>query len=168
MKYIKDRFCNSRKTSPSLGAPALDLFNQWRANCFFLRVVSAKVRQVFETTKCLEKFFRQSISVCWKLVLSKLLISSASELLNQLRKHLDQPSSSPTSNHVSDTSDHPFFGVADAKVQQLFETTKFSEKFFFREPHPCVWHLLLYIGVPIIYRSTQIASAETPIIYRST
>ena len=147
MKYIKDRFYNARKPSPSLGAPVQDPFNQWRANCLFLRVVSAKVRQVFETTKFSEKFFRRSISICRKPVLSKLLISSVSEPLNQLRKRFDQPPSSPTSNHVSDTSDHPFFGVADAKLRQLFESTKFSEKFFFREPHPCVWHLL-YIGVP--------------------
>ena len=57
---------------------------------------------------------------------------------------------------VSDTSNQsdcqaysetPLFWAADAKVQQLFESTKYSEKFFFRAHHPCVLHLL-YIGVP--------------------
>ena len=82
MKYIKDRFCNSRKPSPSLGAPAQDPFNLWRANCFFLRVVSAKVRQVFETTKYLEKFFLPIDFCLLKLVLSKLLTSLASKFLS--------------------------------------------------------------------------------------
>ena len=110
-------------------------------------------------------FFRQSISACWKLVLSKLLISSASKLLNQSRKRFDQSSSSPTSSHVSDTSDHPFFGVADAKVQQLFETTKSSEKFFFFESlNPCVWYLL-YIGVPIIYIGVPRSHSRRHLLY---
>ncbi|WP_297166207.1 hypothetical protein [uncultured Porphyromonas sp.] len=57
MKYIKDRFYKSRKTSPSFGAPAQDPFTREERTAFFLRVVSAKVRQVFQTTKFSEKFF---------------------------------------------------------------------------------------------------------------
>ena len=60
MKYIKDRFCYSRKTSPSLGTPAQDLFTREERTAFFLRVVSAKVQQVFQTTKYSEKFFFES------------------------------------------------------------------------------------------------------------
>ena len=78
MKYIKDRFYNSRKPSPSFGAPAQGLFTREERTAFFLRVVSAKVRQVFETTKCLEKFF-SPIDFC----LLKARIKQAS---NQLSK----------------------------------------------------------------------------------
>ena len=60
MKYIKDRFYNSRKTSPSFGAPAQGLFTREERTASFLRVVSAKVQQVFETTKYSEKFFFES------------------------------------------------------------------------------------------------------------
>ena len=57
MNYIKDRFYKSRKTSPSFGAPAQDPFTREERTAFFLRVVSAKVRQVFQTTKYSEEFF---------------------------------------------------------------------------------------------------------------
>ena len=167
MKYIKDRFYNSRKPNPSFGAPALDLFNQWRANCFFLRVVSAKVRQVFETTKCLEKFF-SPIDFC----LPKARIKQAS---NQLSKQASKSALRASRSAVVVTNlqsciGHfrpPFLWSCGCKGTTTFWNHQIFGEVFFREPHLCVWHLL-YIGVPIIYKSTQIASAETPIIYRST
>ena len=127
----------------------------------FLWVVSAKVRQVFETTKFLEKFFSPIDFHLSETLFSKHLIESLdlldSESSYRLRKRFDQPSSPPSSNHVSDTSDHPFFGVASAKVRQLSETTKSSEKFFFRAPHSCVLYLL-YIGTPSVTLTNKTCS----------
>ena len=113
--------------------------------------MSAKIRQVFETTKFLEKFFLPIDFHLSETLFSKHLIESLdlldSESSYRLRKRSDQSSSPPSSNHVSDTSDHPFFGVANAKVRQLFETTKFSEKFFSSAS--------LVRLTPIIYRCAQ-------------
>ena len=171
MKYIKDRFYNSRKRSPSLGAPALDLFSLWRANCFFLRVVSAKVRQVFETTKYLEKFFLP-IDFC----LLKARIKQAS---NQPGKQASKLALLASRSAVVVTNPQscighfrpPFLWSCGCKVTTTFWIHQIFGEVFFREPHPCVWHLL-YIGVPrsnsqrhLTYRSTKIASARTPIIY---
>ena len=146
MKYIKDRFYNSRKPSPSFGAPALDLFSQWRANCFFLRVVSAKVRQVFETTKCLEKFF-SPIDFC----LPKARIKQAS---NQLSKQASKPASQALRSAVVVTNlqsyiGHfrpPFLWSCGCKGTTTFWNHQIFGEVFFREPHPCVWYLLC-IGV---------------------
>ena len=176
MKYIKDRFYNSRKRSHSLGAPALDLFNQWRANCFFLRVVSAKVRQVFETTKHLEKFF-SPIDFC----LLKARIKQAS---NQLGKRASKSASQALRSAVVVTDlqsciGHfrpPFLWSCGCKGTTTFWNHQiFGEVFFSRASPLCLVPIIIYRGTsiafartPIIYRSTQIASAETPIIYRST
>ena len=147
MKYIKDRFYNSRKTSPSLGAPAQDPFNLWRANCFFLRVVSAKVRQVFETTKYLEKFFLP-IDFC----LLKARIKQAS---NQPGKQASKLALLASRSAVVVTNlqsyiGHfrpPFLWSCECKGTTTFWIHQIFGEVFFREPHPCVWHLL-YIGVP--------------------
>ena len=143
MKYIKDRFYNSRKRSPSLGAPALDLFSLWRANCFFLRVVSAKLRQLFESTKFSEKFFFSRASfLCLVLYigvprshLREHLLYIVSVRTWGLNKETDKQLSSRqnllTTQGSPDTSEDPFFWVASAKVIQLPETTKLSTNFFF-------------------------------------
>ena len=150
MKYIKDRFYNSRKRSPSLEAPALDLFSLWRANCFFLRVVSAKVRQVFETTKYLEKFFLP-IDFC----LLEARVKQASELA------LLAPRSAAVVTNLQSCIGHfrpPFLWSCGCKVTTTFWIHQiFGEVFFSRASPLCL--------TPIIYRSTKIASARTPIIY---
>ena len=69
------------------------------------------------------------------------------DLNKETDKQLSSRQNLLTTQGSPDTSEDPFFWVASAKVLQLSESAKFSEKFFFREPHPCVWHLL-YIGVP--------------------
>ena len=147
MKYIKDRFYKSRKTSPSLGVPAQDLFTREERTAFSCGLWVQRYDKFFKPPNFWRSFFFAdrflfTESPYWEDLSSRLLTSLASELLNQLCKRFDQLSSPPTSNRASDTSDHPFFGVANAKVQQLFESTKFSEKFFFREPRSCFWHLI--------------------------
>ena len=157
MKYIKDRFYNSRKRSPSLEAPAQDLFSLWRANCFFLRTVSAKVRQVFETTKYLEKFFCRSISVCWKLV--KQASNQSGEQASKLA--LPAPRSAVVVTNPQSCIGHfrpPFLWSCGCKITTTFWIHQiFGEVFFSRASPLCL--------TPIIYRSTKIASARTPIIY---
>ena len=161
MKYIKDRFYNSRKPSPSFGAPALDLFNQWRANCFFLRVVSAKVRQVFETTKCLGKFFSPI-----DFYLLKTRIKQASNQSGeQASKSVSQAlRSAVVVTNLQSCIGHfrpPFLWSCECKGTTTFWIHQIFGEVFFREPHSCVWPLL-YIGVLqshlrghlIIYRST--------------
>ena len=138
MKYIKDRFCNSRKTSPSFGAPAQDLFTREERTAFSCGLWVQRYDKFFKPPNFWRSFFRRSISIYRKSVLSR--------PLSQLCKRFDQPPSPPTSSYVSDTSDHPFFGVANAKVQQLFESTKFSEKFFFESIVRA--SSTYYIGVP--------------------
>ena len=160
MKYIKDRFYKSRKTSPSLGAPAQDLFTREERTAFSCGLWVQRYDKFLNPPNIWRSFFRRSFFVSrWTLIRASaslsLLINLASESSHRLRKRFDQLSSQPNPNRAPDTSDRPFFGVANAKVRQLFESTKFSEKFFSREPHPCFWHLL-YIGVP------KIAFAKTP------
>ena len=155
MKYIKDRFYNSRKRSPSLGAPALDLFSLWRANCFFLRVVSAKVRQVFETTKYLEKFFLP-IDFC----LLKARIKQAS---NQPGKQASKLALLASRSAVVVTNPQscighfrpPFLWSCGCKVTTTFWIHQiFGEVFFSRASSLCL--------APIIYRSTKIEFSATP------
>ena len=131
MKYIKDRFYNSRKRNPSLGAQP-KISSHVKSELLFLRVVSAKVQQVFETTKYSEKFFLRASS--------ELETSLRNSKATERRNPQSYPSyiSLETVSDTSDQSDRqarsetPFFWVANAKVQQLFESTKYSEKFFSR------------------------------------
>ena len=150
MKYIKDRFYNSRKRSPSLEAPALDLFSLWRANCLFLRVVSAKVRQVFETTKYLEKFF---LPIDFRL--SEACIKQTSKLA------LWASQSAIVVTNLQSCIEHfrpPFLWSCGCKVTTTFWNHQiFGEVFFLRASSLCL--------APIIYRSTKIAFARTPIIH---
>ena len=137
MKYIKDRFYNPRKRSPSLGAPALDLFSLWRANCFFLRVVSAKIRQVFETTKYLEKFF---LPIDFRL--SEACIKQTSKLA------LWASQSAIVVTNLQSCIEHfrpPFLWSCGCKVTTTFWIHQiFGEVFFSRASSLCL--------APIIYR----------------
>ena len=147
MKYIKDRFYNSRKRSPSLEAPAQDLFTREERTAFSCGLWVQRYNKFLKPPNIRRSFFLRASSELETLLRN----SKATEGRN--------PQSYPSYislETVSDTSDQsdrqarsetPFFWVANAKVQQLFESTKYSEKFFFREHRSRVLHLL-YIGVP--------------------
>lgn len=132
MKYIKDRFYNSRKRSPSLGAPAQDLFTCEERTAFSCGLWVQRYNKFLKPPNIRRSFFSRA----------------SSELETPLRNSKATEGRNPQSypsyislETVSDTSDQsdrqarsetPFFWVANAKVQQLFESTKYSEKFFSR------------------------------------
>ena len=155
MKYIKDRFYNSRKTSPSFGTPAQGLFTREERTASFLRVVSAKVQQVFQTTKYSEKFFFESpIGIRKPIGRSEATEGRnppklpAVHLSRNRIRHL-WPVGSPSS------LGYPFLLSCECKGTTTFRIHQISGEVFFREHRSCVLHLL--------YRSAQIA--ETPYIY---
>lgn len=148
MKYIKDRFYNPRKRNPSLGAPVHNLFTCEERTAFSCGLWVQRYNKFLKPPNIRRSFFSRA----------------PSELENPLRNPKATEGRNPQSypsyisletvSDTSDQSDHrahsetPFFWVANAKVQQLFESTKYSEKFFFREPRSCVL-------IPIIYRCAQ-------------
>lgn len=150
MKYIKDRFYNPHKSKlPTLRAPAQDLFTCEERTAFSCGLWVQRYDKFLKPPNFWRSFFSPIDFWVPKARIKKAPRSAIQASHHyRLRKRFDQLSSLPNSNHVSDTSDHPFFGVANAKVRQLFESTKFSEKFFFRAPRSCVLHLLYYIGSP--------------------
>ena len=148
MKYIKDRFYNPRKRSSSLEAPVHNLFTCEERTAFSCGLWVQRYNKFLKPPNIRRSFFFKSFIGAR---------NPSEKLQSYWRK---KPSKLPVVHlsleTVSDTSDQsdrqarsgtPFFWVANAKVQQLFESTKYSEKFFFQEHHPCVLHLL-YIGVP--------------------
>lgn len=132
MKYIKDRFYNSRKRNPSLGAPDQDLFTREERSASSCGLWVQRYNKFLKPPNIRGSFF---FSRALQEVENLLRNSEAAEGGN-LQSHLPYISLETVSD-TSDQSDHrarsdtPLFWVANAKVQQLFESTKFSEKFFF-------------------------------------
>ena len=147
MKYIKDRFYNSRKRSPSLGTPVHDLFTCEERAAFSCGLWVQRYNKFLKPPNIRRSFFLRASSE-----LETLLRNSKATEERNPQSYLLYISPETVSD-TSDQSDHrahsetPLFWIANAKVQQLFESTKYSEKFFFREPRLCGLHLL-YIGVP--------------------
>ena len=154
MKYIKDRFYNPRKRSPSLGAPVHNLFTCEERTAFSCGLWVQRYNKFLKPPNIRRSFFLRASSE-----LETLLRNSKATEGRNPQSYLSYISPETVSD-TSDQSDHrarsgtPLFWVANAKVQQLFESTKYSEKFFFREPRPCVLHLL-YIGAPKHYSIHQ-------------
>ena len=147
MKYIKDRFYNSRKRSPSLGAPVHNLFTCEERTAFSCGLWVQRYNKFLKPPNIRRSFFLRASSE-----LETLLRNSKATEERNPQSHL--PYISPET--VSDTSNQsdrqarsetPLFWVANAKVQQLFESAKYSEKFFF-ESLACASYTYLYIGAP--------------------
>ena len=120
----------------------------WRANRFFLWIVSAKVRQVFETTKFLEKFF--SPIDFW---VPKARIKKAPRSAIQASHHIDSTSVSinyhrhqaPTMYRTLPTT--LSLELRMQRYDKFLNPPNFRRSFFWT-PRSCVLHLLYYIGSP--------------------
>ena len=149
MKYIKDRFCNSRKTNPSLGAPAQDPFNQWRANCLFLAGCECKGTTSFSNYQMFgEVFFRRSISVCRKPVLKRSLLKASDQSRERASKSaLQALRSAIVVTNLQSCIGHfrpPFLWSCECKGTTTFWIHQiFGEVFFSRASSLCL--------APIIY-----------------
>ena len=120
--------------------------------------MSAKVRQVFETTKYLEKFFLP-IDFCLLKARVKQASNQSGEQASKLA--LPAPRSAVVVTNLQSCIEHfrpPFLWSCGCKGTTTFWIHQiFGEVFFSRASSLCL--------VPIIYRSTYIASARTSIIY---
>ncbi len=121
----------------------------WRANRLFLWVVSAKVRQVFETTKFLEKFFLPIDF--WA---PKARIKKASRSAQRASHHIDSASVSINCHrHQTPTMYRtlPTTLSLELRMQRYnnFLKPPNFRRSFFRAPRSCVLYLL-YIGAPSV------------------
>ena len=157
MKYIKDRFYNSRKTSPSFGAPAQGLFTREERTAFSCGLWVQSYNKFLKPPNIRRSFFFESPIGIRKPIGRSEATEGRNPQSNLPYTSLETVSDTSDQSDRRARSDTPLFWVANAKVQQLFESTKYPEKFFFREHRSCVLHLL--------YRRAQIA--ETPTTYRS-
>lgn len=167
MKYIKDRFYNPRKRSSSLEAPVHNLFTCEERTAFSCGLWVQRYNKFLKPPNIRRSFFSRASSE----LETPLRNSKATEGRN--------PQSYPsyisleTVSDTSDQSDHrahsetPFFWVANAKVQQLFESTKYSEKFFFQEHHPCVLHLLYIVSYPLVSETSTKEATEQRSIHQN-
>lgn len=148
MKYIKDRFYNSRKRSPSLGAPVHDLFTCEERTAFSCGLWVQRYNKFLKPPNIRRSFFSRASSELETLLRN----SKATEERNpqSYLSYISPETMSDTSNQSDRQarSETPLFWVANAKVQQLFESTKYSEKFFFPRASPVRL-------TPIIYRSAR-------------
>ena len=149
MKYIKDRFYNSRKRNPSLGAPAQDLFTReertaFLAGCEYKGTTSFWNHQIFG-----EVFFESFIGArnlseklqsYWKKKPSKLPVVHLSR--NRVRHF--RPVGSPSSLGNLFLLSCECKGTTTFRIHQIF-----GEVFFSRASPMRL--------TPIIYRSAQIA-----------
>ena len=137
---------------------------QARSETPFFWVANAKVQQLFESTKYSEKFFFESLACAsytyYILGVPKsqcLIIMSYPPVSETSTKEATEQRSIHqnllTTQGSSDTSEDPFFWVASAKVQRLFETTKFSANFF--SPNVGLSALSLVVKVYITSCSTE-------------
>lgn len=153
MKYIKDRFYNPRKRSPSLGAPVHNLFTCEERTAFSCELWVQRYNKFLKPPNIRRSFFLRASSE-----LETLLRNSKATEGRNPQSYLSYISPETVSD-TSDQSDHrarsetPLFWVANAKVQQLFESTKYSEKFFFESLARASY--TYYIGAPKHYSTYQ-------------
>ena len=153
MKYIKDRFYNSRKRSSSLETPVHNLFTCEERTAFSCGLWVQRYNKFLKPPNIRRSFFLRASSE-----LETLLRNSKATEERNPQSYL--PYISPeTVSDTSNQSDHrarsgtPLFWVANAKVQQLFESTKYSEKFFFKSLTRASY--TYYIGAPKHYSTYQ-------------
>ena len=156
MKYIKDRFYNSRKRNPSLGAPDQDLFTREERSAFscglwvqrynkFLKPPNIRGSFFFESPsrsgKPLEKF-----RSCWRRKPPKLLAVHLSRKLCQ----------TPLTSRITELARTPLsFELRMQRYNNFSNPPNIRRSFFSRAS--------LVRLTPITYRSIQIA--EIAIIY---
>ena len=149
MKYIKDRFYNSRKRSPSLGTPNLDLFTREERFAFSCGLWAQRYNKFLKPPNIRRSFFFESSIGIRKSIEN----SEAAERRNPSKlpvvrlsrnrvRHL-WPAGSPSSLGNPSLLSCECKGTTTFRIHQIF-----GEVFFFREPHSGVLHLLYYIGAP--------------------
>ena len=156
MKYIKDRFYNSRKRNPSLGAPDQDLFTREERSAFSCGLRVQRYNKFLKPPNIRRSFFSRALQE-----VENLLRNSEAAEGGNLQSYLPYISLENYVRHLwpvgsPSSLGHPLLLSCECKGTTTFWIHQiFGEVFFSRAS--------LVRLTPIIYRSIQIA--ETPIIY---
>lgn len=146
MKYIKDRFYNSRKRNPSLGAPNQDLFTREERSAFSCGLWVQRYNKFLKPPNIRRSFFSRALSE-----LKPARNSEATEGGN-LQSYLPYISLENYVRHLwpvgsPSSLGHPSLLSCECKGTTTFRIHQIFGEVFFREPRSCV----------LLYRSIQIA-----------
>ena len=147
MKYIKDRFYNSRKRSPLVRSSSSRPLQLVKSELLFLAGCECKGTTSFWNHQIFGEVFLP-VDFC-------LLEAYIKQVSNQPGKQVSEPAllaprSAAVVTNLQSCIGHfrpPFLWSCGCKVTTTFWIHQIFGEVFFREPHPCVWHLL-YVGVP--------------------
>lgn len=156
MKYIKDRFYNSRKRNPSLGAPDQDLFTREERSAFSCGLWVQRYNKFLKPPNIRGSFFSRALQE-----VENLLRNSEAAEGGNLQSYLPYISLENYVRHLwpvgsPSSLGHPLsFELQMQRYNNFSNPPNFRRSFFSRAS--------LVRLTPIIYRSIQIA--ETPIIH---
>lgn len=148
MKYIKDRFYNSRKRNSSLGAPDQDLFTREERSAFSCGLWVQRYNKFLKPPNIRRSFFSRALSELktrqklWSYWRREPPKPPAVHLSRNCVRHL-WPVGSPSS------LGHPSLLSCECKGTTTFWIHQIFGEVFFREPRSCVLHLLYIVSYPL-------------------